>query len=85
MRVFPITNYNNNNNNNNNISTYETNCDSGVCTVRSARFFLKFVTEPIRISFVIIKTDAYRLGSVFQPITVRFDWLGLIGLVGLKH
>ena len=83
VRVFPITNYNNNNNNNN--STYETNCDSGVCTVRWARFFLKFVTEPIRISFVIIKTDAYQLGSVFRPITVRFDWLGLIGLVGLKH
>ena len=42
--------------------------------------FFKFVTEPIGIGFVIIKTDAYRLGSVFQPIAVRFDRLGLIGI-----
>ena len=57
----------------------------GVCAVQSAQFFLKFVTEPIGIGFVIIKTDAYRLGSVFRPIAVGFDQLGLIGLVGLKH
>ena len=37
----------------------------GVCAVRSAWFFFKFVTESIRIGFVIIKTDAYQLGSVF--------------------
>ena len=55
----------------------------GVCAVRFARYFFKFVTEPIGIGFVIIKTDAYRLGSVFQPMAVRFDRLGLIYLVGL--
>ena len=27
--------------------------------------FFKFVTKPIEIGFVIIKTDAYRLGSIF--------------------
>ena len=42
--------------------------------------FFKFVTEPIGIGFVIIETDAYRLGSVFQPIAVRFDRLSLIGI-----
>ena len=57
----------------------------GVCTVRLAWYFFKFVIEPIEIGFVIIKTDAYRLGSVFRPIAVRFDQLGLIGLVDLKH
>ena len=67
-------------------------CGVGVCAVRSARFFLKFVTEPIGIGFLIIKTDAYCLGSVFQPIdsslfvlhnfAVRFFAVGLIGLVG---
>ena len=57
----------------------------GVCVGRSAQFFLKFVIEPIGIGFVIIKTDAYRLGPVFRPISVRFDQLGLIGLVSLKH
>ena len=57
----------------------------GVCAVRLARFFLKIVTEPIGISFLIIKTDSYRLRSVFQPIVVRFGWLSLIGLVGLKR
>ena len=56
----------------------------GVCTVRSARFFPKFITEPIGIGFLIIKTDAYRLGSVFRPIAVRFFAVGLIGLVGLN-
>ena len=57
----------------------------GVCTVWSARFFLKFVIEPIGIGFFIIKTDAYHLGSVFRPIVVRFLVVGLIGLVGLKY
>ena len=56
---------------------------SSVCAVRSAWFFFKFVTEPIGIGFVIIKTDAYRLGSIFRPIAAQLDWLGLIGLVGL--
>ena len=51
--------------------------------VQSTRFFFKFVTKPIKIGFVIIKTDAYQLGSIFQPILVRFDWLNLIGLDGL--
>ena len=37
----------------------------GVCVVQSVWFFLKFVIESIRIGFLIIKTDAYRLGSVF--------------------
>ena len=46
-------------------------------------FFFKFVTEPIGIGFVIIKTDAYRLGLIFRPIAAQLDWLGLIGLVGL--
>ena len=53
--------------------------------VQSARFFLKFVTKPIGINFLIIKIDAYRLGSIFQPIVMQFGWLSLIGLVGLKH
>ena len=55
----------------------------GVCTVWLARYFFKFVTEPIEIGFVIIKTDAYQLGLVFRPMAVQFDQLGLIGLVGL--
>ena len=46
-------------------------------------FFFKFVIELIGIGFVIIKTDTYRLRSVFRPIAVRFNQLGLIGLVGL--
>ena len=37
----------------------------GVFVVQSVWFFLIFVTESIRIGFLIIKTDAYRLGSVF--------------------
>ena len=44
--------------------------------------FLKFVTKLIGIGFLIIKTDAYRLGSVFQPIAVWFFAVGLIDLVG---
>ena len=59
--------------------------NDGVRVVQSARFFLKFVTEPIGIGFLIIKTNAYRLGSVFRPIVVWFGRFGLIGLVGLKH
>ena len=55
----------------------------GVCVVRLAWFFSKFVTKPIGIGFVIIKTDAYWLRSVFRPIAVQFDPFGLIGLVGL--
>ena len=55
----------------------------GVCVVRLARFFSKFVTKPIGIGFVIIKTDAYRLGSIFRLIVMQFDRLGLIDLVGL--
>ena len=54
-----------------------------VCAVQSAWFFFKFVTEPIGISFVIIKIDAYWLRSVFWPIAVQFDQLGLISLVSL--
>ena len=46
----------------------------------SSVFFFKFVTELIGIDFVIIETDAYQLGSVFRPIVVRFDRLGLIGI-----
>ena len=57
----------------------------GVYAVRLARFFLKFVTELIGIGFLIFKTDAYRLRSVFQLIAVRFFAVDLIGLVGLKH
>ena len=53
-----------------------------VCVVRSAQFFLKFVIEQIGIGFLIIKTDAYRLGSVFRPIAVQFFAVGLIDLVG---
>ena len=37
-----------------------------------AAIFLKFITEPIEIGFLIIRTDAHRLGSVFRPIAVRF-------------
>ena len=55
-----------------------------MCAVQSARFFLEFVTESIGIGFLIIKTDAYRLGSIFRPIVVRFGQLGLIGLVGFN-
>ena len=52
--------------------------------VRLARFFLEFVTETIGIGFLIIKTDAYRLGSIFRPIAARFGQLDLIGLVGFN-
>ena len=45
--------------------------------------FFKFVIELIGIGFVIIKIDTYRQRSVFRPIAVRFNQLGLIGLVGL--
>lgn len=40
-------------------------------TIRGVRgwdwldFFSKFITEPIKIGFLIIETDTYRLGSVF--------------------
>ena len=57
----------------------------GVCTIRSAQCFAKFITELIEVGFLIIRTDAYRLGSVFRPIAVQFFAVGLIGLVGLKH
>ena len=56
-----------------------------VSAVRLARFFLKFVTKSIKIGFLIIKNDAYRLGLVFQPIAVRCLAVDLISLVGLKH
>ena len=55
----------------------------GVCTIQSARFFSKFIIELIRIGFLIIETDAHRLGLVFRPIAVRFLVAGLFGLVGL--
>ena len=48
--------------------------------VRSVRFFSKFITEPIEIGFLIIRTDAHHLRSVFQPIAVPFFAVGLIGL-----
>ena len=51
-----------------------------VCTVQSVRFFPKFITEPIRIGYPIIITDAYYQGSVFQLIAVRFFAIGFIGL-----
>ena len=57
----------------------------GVCTVRLARFFPKFITEPIGIGFLIIGIDAYRLVSVFRLLAVRFFAVGIIGLIGLKH
>ena len=53
-----------------------------MCAVRLAQFFSKFITKPIGIGFFIIRTDAYRLGSVFRPIAVQFF---AVGLVGLKH
>ena len=53
-----------------------------MCAVRLVLFFLEFVTELIEIDFLIIKTDAYRLWSVFQPIAVWFFAVGLISLVG---
>ena len=56
-----------------------------VSVVRLARFFLKFVTKSIKIGFLIIKTDAYRLGLVFRPIVVQCLAVDLISLVGLKH
>lgn len=43
----------------------------GVIIIRGVRgwdwldFFSKFITEPIKIGFLIIETDTYRLGSVF--------------------
>ena len=65
-----------------------TNTSSSKVMIRGVRgsvgsVFFKFVTEPIGIGFVIIKTDAYRLGLIFRPIAAQLDWLGLIGLVGL--
>ena len=54
-----------------------------MCGLVGSVFFFKFVIELIGIGFVIIKTDTYRLRSVFRPIAVRFNQLGLIGLVGL--
>ena len=56
----------------------------GVCTIRSAQCFAKFITELIEVGFLIIRTNAYRLRSVFRHITVRFFAVGLIDLVGLK-
>ena len=44
--------------------------------IRLAWFFLKIVTELIGIGFLIIKTDSYRLESVFRFITVRIGRLG---------
>ena len=55
-----------------------------MCAVRSAQYFLKFVTELIGIDFLIIETDAYLLGLVFRPIAVWFGRLSLIGLVGFN-
>ena len=55
-----------------------------MCAVRLAQFFLEFVTESIGIGFLIIKTYAYRLGSIFRSIAVRFGQLDLIGLVGFN-
>ena len=57
----------------------------GLCTVQSARFFLKFITEPIEISFLIIRTDAYRLGLVFRHIAVRFNRFGCLELFFLDN
>ena len=65
------------------MSYFRRRSDLGVCVVQSTWLFFKFVTELIKIGFVIIKIDAYQLGSVFQPILMRFDWLSLIGLVDL--
>ena len=42
-------------------------------SVGSVFFQICYRTEPIRIDFLIIKTDAFRLGLVFWPITVWFD------------
>ena len=56
-----------------------------MCAIRLAQYFSKFITKPIGVSFLIIKIDAYRLGSVSQPLTMWFLAVGLIGLVGLKH
>ena len=53
--------------------------------VRLGWFFLKFITKPIKIGFLIIKINAYRLRSVFRHIAVRFFAVGLIGFVGLKN
>ena len=47
-------------------------------------FFFKFITEPIEIGFLIIRTDAQHLRSVFRPIAVRFLTVNLIGLFGLR-
>ena len=56
----------------------------GVCAIRSARCFAEFITKLIEVGFLIIRTNAYRLRSVFRHITVRFFAVGLIDLVGLK-
>ena len=53
--------------------------------VWSARFFPKFITEPIGIGFLIIGTDAYGIVSVFRPLMVRLFVVGIISLVDLKH
>ena len=47
--------------------------------------FFQIYHQTDRDQFFIIRTDAYRLGSVFRPIAVRFFAVGLIGLVDLKH
>ena len=52
----------------------------GVCTVQSVWFFPKFITEPIRIGYPIIITNAYYQGSVFRPIVVWFFAVDFIGL-----
>ena len=44
-----------------------------VCAVRYGRFFSKFITELIEISFFIIGTDAHRLRSVFSGRFIWFD------------
>ena len=53
-----------------------------MCVVQSARFFLNLLPKPIGIGFLIIKIDAYCLGSVFRPIAMWFFAVGLIDLVG---
>ena len=52
--------------------------------VRSAWCFAKFITEPIEVGFLIIRTNAYHLGSVFRHIAMWFFAVSLIGLIGLK-
>ena len=57
----------------------------GVCTVWPTWFFPKFIIKPIGICFLIIRTNTYRLGSVFRPIALWFLTVCLINLVSLKH